>query len=81
MTGSWQPLPYIYSGFAIYPIDPQGAHPLLPARSTRPKSTKVQGLLLDPLARGKTRIKAAARLEGSIIMTSRRRRGQAAEYT
>lgn len=31
-TGSWQPLPYIYSGFAIYPYRPSGRS------STSPRS-------------------------------------------
>ncbi|WVQ67084.1 uncharacterized protein L199_005278 [Kwoniella botswanensis] len=31
LTGSWQPLPYIHSGFCIYPYQPDGSPPPTPA--------------------------------------------------
>nr|XP_019044242.1 hypothetical protein I302_07525 [Kwoniella bestiolae CBS 10118]OCF23172.1 hypothetical protein I302_07525 [Kwoniella bestiolae CBS 10118] len=31
LTGSWQPLPYIHSGFCIYPYQPDGSPPHTPA--------------------------------------------------
>nr|XP_018260970.1 uncharacterized protein I303_06687 [Kwoniella dejecticola CBS 10117]OBR83128.1 hypothetical protein I303_06687 [Kwoniella dejecticola CBS 10117] len=34
LTGSWQPLPYIHSGFCIYPYQPDGSPPPTPATAT-----------------------------------------------